>query len=450
MKYDLSIYGFGPASIFFIHELINTKLKIAIHEIGDYDSFGKINNIDKLTGPFFFGNKERVKSVFGTASLWKEKGVGGHLFYFDKEDLKKWPIKYSELYKKYGEIIKKIEICIKENISSDYEKKNILDKINLSNLEKSFNLKMGSGSLKYNFLKLYQKLIEDIKKSENITIFTKSKLVKFNYDFKKKKILNSIVHQGKKKNFFSNFHILACGCLENNRIILQTFKKEKKYIKKYNIGKFISFHPSLQLGTIKLKKETYIDSNYFNKKMILLKPKKYNYMNTGLSFSINYFTRSSIIHKIIGRLRKKINFINVSLLIEHKTNQKNFINLSKKKYTNDDFKMNINTFFDYKNLIYIKKISKNFTKLLKNQKEFTFVEKKGNIFFETGNHHHGGLCFGKNKKTPVDENLKLKGFENLYICGSSLFPSSSCYGPTLTIMAISSLLGDRIKKKFNA
>ena len=54
MKYDLSIYGFGPASIFFIHELINTKLKIAIHEIGDYDSFGKINNIDKLTGPFFW------------------------------------------------------------------------------------------------------------------------------------------------------------------------------------------------------------------------------------------------------------------------------------------------------------------------------------------------------------------------------------------------------------
>ena len=204
-KFDLSIYGFGPASIFFIHKLINTKLKIAIHEIGDYDSFGKINNIDKLTGPFSFGDKERIKSVFGTASLWKKKGVGGHLFYFDKEDLQKWPIKYSELYKKYGEIIRKIEICIKENISSDYEKKNVLNKINLSNLEKSFNLKMGSGSLKYNFLKLYQKLIEDIKNSEKITIFTKSKLIKFNYDFKKKKILNSIVHQGKKKIFFQTF-----------------------------------------------------------------------------------------------------------------------------------------------------------------------------------------------------------------------------------------------------
>ena len=34
-KFDLSIYGFGPASIFFIYILINTKLKIAIQEIGD-------------------------------------------------------------------------------------------------------------------------------------------------------------------------------------------------------------------------------------------------------------------------------------------------------------------------------------------------------------------------------------------------------------------------------
>ena len=101
--------------------------------------------------------------------------------------------------------------------------------------------------------------------------------------------------------------------------------------------------------------------------------------------------------------------------------------------------MNINTFFDYKNLIYIKKFQK-FYKIIKKPKRIYFRRKK-KYFFETGNHHHGGLCFGKNKKTPVDENLKLKEFENLYICGSSLFPSSSCYGPTLTIMAISSFIG---------
>jgi len=449
MKYDLSIYGLGPASVFLIHSIINTKIKIAVHETGEFDKIGTINNFDKIKGPFFFNKKERTKSVFGSAALWKQPGIGGHLFYFDKEDFKNWPINYPEICKKYNEVIKLIELSTNKSISSDFEDKNFLKKMNLLALEKSFNLKLGSGSLKYNFLKLYQKLIKDIKNSKNIEIFTNSRLIKFNYDFRKQKILSSLVYQGKEKLIYSKNHILTCGCLESNRIILQTFKKEKKYLKKYDIGKNISFHPTLELGKIKFKEKLSVNYDLFKKTLIFLKPKKYNYMNTGLSLSFNYSNVNSLIEKVVSRFRKKINHINIGLLIEHKKNKKNFISLSKKKYTKQDFKMNINTFIDRKNLDYIKKVSKSFSTLLKNKKNFKFIEKNNKILFETNNHHHGGLCFGNEKNFPVDKNFRLKGFKNLYICGSSLFPSSSCYGPTLTIMALSRLLADKIKKKFN-
>ena len=72
-----------------------------------------------------------------------------------------------------------------------------------------------------------------------------------------------------------------------------------------------------------------------------------------------------------------------------------------------------------------------------------------NVEFETNNHHHGGLIFGNSKNVPVDNNFLLKNFNNLYINGSSLFPSSSFYGPTFTIMALSMMLSDVIKKNLN-
>ena len=55
----------------------------------------------------------------------------------------------------------------------------------------------------------------------------------------------------------------------------------------------------------------------------------------------------------------------------------------------------------------------------------------------------------KKKEFPVNEDFTLKDFNNLYINGSSLFPSSSIYGPTFTIIACSLMLSDIITKKLD-
>ena len=50
-------------------------------------------------------------------------------------------------------------------------------------------------------------------------------------------------------------------------------------------------------------------------------------------------------------------------------------------------------------------------------------------------------------KGVVDENLKVFETKNLFICGSSVFPTNSWVNPTFTIFAFSYRLADYISKE---
>jgi choline dehydrogenase-like flavoprotein len=63
-------------------------------------------------------------------------------------------------------------------------------------------------------------------------------------------------------------------------------------------------------------------------------------------------------------------------------------------------------------------------------------------------HHMGGTRMGQNEKNSVvDKNLKVHEIENLYVAGSSVFPSCGYKNPTLTITQLSLRLGDFLEKK---
>ena len=62
-------------------------------------------------------------------------------------------------------------------------------------------------------------------------------------------------------------------------------------------------------------------------------------------------------------------------------------------------------------------------------------EKDGN--FIGGNHHMGGTRMSNDSKSGVvDENLKVWGINNLYVCGSSIFPRGGTCNPTLSIIQL--------------
>lgn len=68
---------------------------------------------------------------------------------------------------------------------------------------------------------------------------------------------------------------------------------------------------------------------------------------------------------------------------------------------------------------------------------------------EAGWHHLGGTIMGKDhKNSVVDENLKMHGSKNMYILGSSVFPSGGHANPTLTIVQLSLRLSETIVKNY--
>ena len=67
---------------------------------------------------------------------------------------------------------------------------------------------------------------------------------------------------------------------------------------------------------------------------------------------------------------------------------------------------------------------------------------------EAGKHHCGTTRMSDNPKTGViDANCKVFGIDNLYIAGSSVFPTIGYANPTITIVALALRLADHVKQR---
>jgi len=66
---------------------------------------------------------------------------------------------------------------------------------------------------------------------------------------------------------------------------------------------------------------------------------------------------------------------------------------------------------------------------------------------EAGKHHMGTTrMHAAPRHGVVDENCRVHGTANLFVTGSSVFPSGGYANPTLTIVALAARLGDHLKR----
>ena len=70
--------------------------------------------------------------------------------------------------------------------------------------------------------------------------------------------------------------------------------------------------------------------------------------------------------------------------------------------------------------------------------------------FKPDDHHMGTTRMHNDPKLGVvDENCKVHGTDNLFIAGSSVFPSSGFANPTLTLVSLALRLADHIKGAYS-
>jgi len=72
------------------------------------------------------------------------------------------------------------------------------------------------------------------------------------------------------------------------------------------------------------------------------------------------------------------------------------------------------------------------------------------IYVTGGMHHMGTTCMNSSaQEGVVDENLRVHGLRNLFVAGSSVFPTAGHANPTLTILALCLRLVDHLSREYH-
>ena len=281
-------------------------------------------------------------------------------------------------------------------------------------------------------------------------------------------------HKVKPKNI-----ILACGAIENSRILLYSQTQSKNsFLKPLAIGKNYLVHPHYVVAKSLVEMEEIkkaFDQKYMTKEMFFVSPSN-NFIkenaigNIGLRFQVNEYPDSKELlkdllciapdyaKKIAALGNKKIDCTNIKFFSSWKLNLTMKITLISMKVilislSIPRVKVNVNLNENTKKTvkIFVEEVGKFLI-----DKELGRVAIR-NFFYSDkyiwpkdgygGSHEMGGTKMGiSTKDSVVDKNLKVHGIENLYILGSSVFLTCGHANPTLTICQLALRLGNYLNK----
>ncbi len=467
MKYDFVIIGSGPAGSTLAWKLAQNKYKIAIidraiHEESRFinDFFCPyINNLPYYYSPVF------SNQLGGNSALWHGKI---YLISNKEFDKNKWGFDYYELKQFSDSLADELKF-----------KTDTLTKV-VNRDEKSYHYSYRSDLRNvYDYFK--------INNHENIDVFKGYSPIKLELDNKKVTGIEVINNQNDKKSLVINSALIFCaGGLGNPHLLMNLMSNNSE-----KIGKFLSDHAHVNLCKIKQDEmnryfnilkpniKNNIKNEYINKNEELAQVFEYKNFFAGvqLDYKIDplrklrrFFIRIQNIParrflNIFGFFVQKLNgfFAKLGLLFnkyykysfefyfsQHQ-NSNNFVKLDEYEYDIYGLKkININwdlSSEDKKKIKYIIDYSVGYNgKLFDSNKEINFLKNFYNHGL-SGLHPSCTTRIGKNQKdSVVNSDLKLHNYDNIFVCGSSVFPTNGFTNPTWTIMSLSIRLADFLKK----
>ncbi len=460
-NFPVVIFGSGPAGITTALELENKNIKCLLIEAGGENYTEKSQEFykGKVVGDELIALSEsRLRQLGGTSGHW-----GGQVKPIEDYSFKLWPIKSKDL-KAYRE-----KTCEVLSIKNQFRK---------APLSNFFN----QIEFQYSGVKFADKYKNHIKNSKNITLILNTQLLHFVGDTSTTRY--ALCKSGEiKKKIKAKYFILACGSIENSRILLWTQIKNNGFLHKDSpIGKYWMTHPHVLggRGIISRKKiEAKMKNNFlgygnfmnFSSTKELVEEKKIlsasMYMLTQDVFRKDKIFDKEIIQDLLciaPRFKKKIanmDFINdmkcanIALLLEQEPIEANKIVLDENKDQNGipkvklffkQTELSIKTaklfFEEFADLCIKEDLGRIAIKeSIYNSKNFGLLE---------GYHQLGGTKMGIDKNNSVvDSDLKVHGVNNLYVSGSSNFVTGCYTHPTFTIIQLAIRLAEKINNRLN-
>jgi len=509
---DICIVGSGMSG-----QAIFSKLrdkKIIMIESGDIyknEDIQILNNLEHKGINFRKNFQTRIRQLGGSGNLWANQLMVLKASDLDNRDWVakdfSWPFDYDELKLLYKDVIKNIFYDNFKNFDyldssqpSEYDhflEKEFLNtkmfefnnhfwpnKINRFNLKSEFTKKnINSKNLDFisSFTATEMKIDENTQNVEYIKIQSKNKICKI-----------------KAKIF-----VLACGAIENAKILLNNQHKNK-ILQNNNIGRYFMDHPRVSLGTLRAKKKLPLsilfgikNKDYDFRKSLSLSKKiqidkeimnsyafldpKFN-KEDEISFNkflsetkkiiklngiprINYFKLNykKIFEQLYFNLptqisNSKLNDILLNLFKRKKYNlsfDQMYVHYQAEQFPNPESKIYLsdkNDIFNQKTVIVDWKLNKidyktqdEFSKMLLNKYNYhdlLMFEENNDKEITDASHHSGTTRMSINKSDGVvDKNCKVHDINNLYISGNSVLRVASSINPGLTNMAMSTRLG---------
>jgi choline dehydrogenase-like flavoprotein len=478
---DICIIGAGAAGLSLAHELSRTSgLKILLLESGSWLLESPTQELysGKSLGSFFRRKKtpylksSRLRFFGGTTNHWT-----GWVFPFDELDFEErswipesgWPISRSALLPFYSraQSLLGLHQLIQEKVPGDDGSAALVDP---------------SGPFEERIFQIFpRRLGADLRSvltaAPNLTILLHANVLSIDSDSQQNRISQVRVGSlsGKQCEIRAKVFVLACGGIENARLLLASKESSPKGLGNEHdlVGRFFADHPHVPAAFFapsrpfaKRYRENYYDSFKYNL-LSVLHPKAETLKKNSLpNFTIQLQETKK------GALSPEIEKIGRALAQSDGRNDARDDNALYSVFLRSEQIPNANSrvlLDDSRDALGMPRAkldwqvtSADLAAAIQAISLFSSEAGKagsGRVLSRLdakswppnargGNHHLGTTRMHRSsEKGVVDENCRLHSRENFFIAGSSIFPTTSAMNPTLTIIALALRLADHLRQQ---
>jgi len=492
---DLCIIGAGAAGISIAKEFVDTSYDVILLEAGGFERDPDVQALYKGTNtglPYHPPSTMRLRYFGGTTGLWN--GWCSRLDPIDFEErdwvpMSGWPFSLKELEPYYRRAHPVLDLG-EYNYNVDYWSR---QKDGFSPFpfdESNVRTKVFKWSAPTRFGEKYR---TEITQAENLTLWTHANVTEIQASSNGSEVTGLRVQclNGKEHRVRARKYVLACGGLENPRLLLNSNREYSDGLGNENglVGRYFMEHPHVPSANLVLTEPPsagYRRSQDAGEPFYLLslsprQQRRQHLLNYSAALRRKIgsdFDRSlpNWMYKIpnVRGLENRVKYyfssesddaadddveLGLSTRIEQRPNPKSRVSLSSQtdELGQRRIELNWDLTEDEKRTIQIanETIGKELGRLGIGRLQMrNWLRTDSDTWPDDlhGGHHHMGTT--RMSESPrrgvVDANCKVHGIENLHVAGSSVFPTSGAANPTLTIVALALRLSDHLKEELKS
>ena len=471
-QYDICLCGAGPAGITIARVLAKKGKKVAIFEGGglEYSELSQDQYKGKSIGLQYWDGvyTARLRFFGGTSNHW-----AGRCAFFDKVDFEQrdyyglpgWPITREEVFQYFDAACSVLDIS-REGFQSSQVEKWKGENFRFSESTQSPPTRFG------------QKYYQELKDSSNIDVYINANLTNISLDDDHNAVTSLEIKNYDKKQFLfsANNYVIALGAIENARVLLNCDKQVQGGIGNQNgmVGRCFMEHLNVEMG-----KFVADDSSIWQKGGIQLNPSEDMVRRLQIGNAVLAFERHSTpisygrLKQLKQTLRELVcksdvatdltrNILDfdcpgdgvITTMIEQTPNLDSRVSLGSEKdmfgmrrvkldwQLNDNDKKTIRTL----GLEAAKEMARHGSARVK--LENFILDSTKDIRNVDGHAHQMGTTRMSEdpKYGVVNKNLQIHGFKNIFVAGSSVFPTAGGSNPTLNLVMLAERLGHHLAK----